>query len=254
MLILSISADTFPLSFSLSLSSSSFFLIFPSFPFSHLAKRKQPVLNTSAQVQGGGRADPIYQLVRLDTFNFHAPSILTLFQIFKTVLDRPGQWFLAKSRGVFAKLNFFSSFSLSLSLRLSSLFFFFRSSRLHGCLFRSAPGAELPRHGYTAPLGPLFFFFLILFCDFPSAVNVEQSKQTISGLLSRWNVTILWRKFRFFPRIENTSRERSFWNSVNSSYWSKSMTREWWFLILWQIFPRNVKDERWRLHLTFSSA
>ena len=170
MLILSISADTFPLSlslsFSLSLSSSSFFLIFPSFPFSHLAKRKQPVLNTSAQVQGGGRADPIYQLVRLDTFNFHAPSILTLFQIFKTVLDRPGQWFLAKSRGVFAKLNFFSSFSLSLSLRLSSLFFFFRSSRLHGCLFRSAPGAELPRHGYTAPLGPLFFFFLFCFAIF----------------------------------------------------------------------------------------
>ena len=129
MLILSISADTFPLSlslsFSLSLSSSSFFLIFPSFPFSHLAKRKQPVLNTSAQVQGGGRADPIYQLVRLDTFNFHAPSILTLFQIFKTVLDRPGQWFLAKSRGVFAKLNFFSSFSLSLSLSVSLLSFFF---------------------------------------------------------------------------------------------------------------------------------
>lgn len=108
-----------------------------------LPKRKQSTLNTSRNSRG---ADPIYPLVRLDTSNFHAPPIhrgpdadccfrfLRPTRMARPVVPRQ----VSRCAPNWTFLPFFP-FSPPLLV----------ASRLHGCLFRFTPGAELPRHRYT---------------------------------------------------------------------------------------------------------
>lgn len=175
MLILSISADTFPLSF---------LLIFPlrsSFSL-HLVKRKQPALSTPLLKE---EREPIQF-----TNSFNLTLLISThlrfwrescFRFLRPSSIGQAWWFLAKSRGVLAKLNLFFPLFSSLSLSSPPFFFLVPPDYTDACSVpRQAPNCLAM--ATRAPLGP--FFLLILFCDFPSTVNVEQSKQTISGLLS----------------------------------------------------------------------
>lgn len=152
MLILSISADTFPLSF---------LLIFPlrsSFSL-HLVKRKQPALSTPLLKE---EREPIQF-----TNSFNLTLLISThlrfwrescFRFLRPSSIGQAWWFLAKSRGVLAKLNLFFPLFSSLSLSSSPFFFSFLQITRMPVPFRARRRiASQWLHGLL--LAPFFFLF-----------------------------------------------------------------------------------------------
>lgn len=199
MLILSISADTFPnsllfcmyyflsssLSLYLSFSFPFFFSSFSSvFFFLRLFKGKHSIHDTP---ENSREVVPIYRHDRLDTSNFHASSISTRFwreccfrflgplRMARSVIPRQ-VWRCAPNWTFFPRLL---------------------PDYTDACFVpRQAPNCLATATRSSRP------FFLTLFLDFPSTLNVVQSKQTITGLSFVDDTANSWQKFRFSQRTE----------------------------------------------------